>query len=158
MKRYLIHPHDFDSRAKLLELGQEEHKQQIINSLKVELGEFNFEQKLKNFKAAGNAPLSIVSYHNVFFYQTRYAFIHGYYYPSLAASCALGERILNHLILDLREHFEAPAKFKQVHKKDSFDKWYKMVETLSCWNVFQHSDVAIEFSKLEQLRNKSIHF
>lgn len=158
MKRYLIRPRHFDTRATLLELGQEEEKRQITNSLKIELGEFNFEQKLKNFKDGGIAPFSILSYHNVFFNQARFAFVHGYYYPALTAVCALGERILNHLILDLRDHFKAPAWFKQVHKNESFDDWNTMIKTLTFWNIFQNNEVKDNFKKLLQLRKKAIHF
>jgi len=47
----------------------------------------------------------VIAYHNSFLRRVRDAFASGNYYPALTAGCALGERILNHLILDLREEF-----------------------------------------------------
>jgi len=82
MKRYLIYPMDFDTRARLLEDPVEswheepkknhlEGRERLIESLKVELGEYEFETKLENFKDAGMAPFSIVSYHNFLYRQAR---------------------------------------------------------------------------------------
>ena len=169
MKRYLVHPLDFDSRAFFLEEPDEqwaeevkelhfENRKNIINALKVELGEHAFEAKLKNFIDASSAPFSIISYHNSLYHQARYAFIHGFYYPSLTAACALGERILNHLIIDLREHYKNSPHYKNIYRKSSFDDWERIIEILEDWSVFQYPIVAEEFQKLKTLRNQVIHF
>lgn len=169
MKRHLVYPLDFDSRAHLLqEPGPNweeapkrlhlENREKLIQSLKIELGENNFEEKIKNFRDAGMAPFSIVSYHNGLYHQARYAFIQGLYYPSLTAACALGERILNHLILDLRDYYKGSPHYKNVYRKDSFDDWDEAIDILKDWSVFQTSDVETQFRKLKKLRHQSIHF
>ena len=88
MKRHIVFPLDFDSRAYLLkEPGEHweesvkklhlENQATLIEELRVELGELNFEQKLQNFKDAGQSPSSIISHHNILYRQARYAFVLG---------------------------------------------------------------------------------
>ena len=81
----------------------------------------------------------------------------GGYYPALTGACALGERVLNHLILLLRDDFKLTAEYKRVYNKDSFDKWDVAIETLIAWDVLL-PDVAVEFRKLRDRRNDAIHF
>lgn len=54
-------------------------------------------------------------------------------YPALVGACALGERILNHLILDLRGAYAHTPEYKRVHRKDSFDDWRVPIDTLAAW-------------------------
>lgn len=169
MRRHLVFLRDFDTRAQLLEMPKStwgtkvkelhlENRERLMERLKIELGVENFEAKVENFKDAGSSPFSIISYHNAIYHQVRYAFIHGFYYPALAGACALGERMLNHLILDLREDFKTTNEYKDVYRKDSFADWGKCIDTLQAWGVFQHPDVALEFNKLKILRMRSIHY
>lgn len=170
MKRYLVYPFDFDTRAELLthpiqddwepdvKANWEENRRKIRRALKDELGERDFDQKVQNFADVGSAPFSIVSYHNEYYHQTRYAFYYGFYYPALVSACALGERMLNHMVLDLRESFVGTEPYKRVYRKSSFDNWDVPIEALDAWGVFQNASVAEEFKKLKTLRNKSLHF
>lgn len=170
MRRYLVYPLDFDMRAAAIttEINQdwepqvkelwEHNRTKTLEGLKIELGENDFDMKRMNFAELGGIAFSIVSYHNILFHQARYAFYHGFYFPALAAACALGERMLNHLILDLRDLFTATPEFRTVHRKDSFNDWGKAINILASWNVFQADGVAREFAALGVLRNKSLHF
>jgi hypothetical protein len=76
---------------------------------------------------------------------------------ALVGVCALGERILNHLVLDLREDFRSTPQYKKVYNKSSFDNWQVAIDTLAAWDVLL-PDVAEEFERLAQLRHRSIHF
>ncbi len=169
MKRHLFYPFDFDARANtFIEIQphweenvrklHEENQKNTIARLKFELGELDFEQKFKNFKDAGAVQPSIISYHNLFARQARYAFYYGLYYPSLLASCALGERILNHLIIDLRDQFKHSEHYKKVWNKSSVDDWSKAIGILEDWQVFLSAEVTENFRALATLRNRSVHF
>lgn len=170
MKRHLVYPFDFDGRAHFLQIEVKDewedavkqswvdNKERVKIGLRLELGDRNFETKVRNFTDCGAAPFSIVSYHNEFYHQIRYSFCHGYYYPSLVAASALGERILNHLILDLRDEFTHTAEYKDIYKKKSFDKWSVPIAALQAWGVFQHDEVGKLFQTLGEIRNRSIHF
>lgn len=78
-------------------------------------------------------------------------------YPALTAACSLGERLLNHMILALRDSYKRTPEYKHVYKKQSFDRWDIVIETLDAWGVLQH-DVQNEFNELKEIRNKSIRF
>lgn len=81
----------------------------------------------------------------------------GAFYPALTAACALGERILNQLVLHLRDCFQSTPEFKRVHRKDSVDDWEVAIGTLEAWNVLL-PDVVSKFRELMLSRHYSLHF
>jgi hypothetical protein len=101
--------------------------------------------------------MSLLTYHNRLHEQARRTFVAAAYYPALVAACALGERILNHLVLDLRDSFQSSDHYKKVYRKQSFDKWPFVVSVLTDWKVFAEG-VGAEFLALGEVRNRSIHF
>ena len=169
MKRYRIISVDFDTRAMILstEIKKEwkkeekemwiENKSKITSQLISEFGEVSYPMKINNFVELGKKPLSIVAFHNKFFNQARNAFVIGSYYPALTGICALGERILNHLILKLRNYFKGTDDYKKVYKKNSFDDWDKAIDVLSGWKILQPNP-EICFRELKTIRNDNIHF
>lgn len=168
-RRHLSYTLDFDTRAFLFveEPGpgwSEEAKQlhlenrkKVRRGLEVQFGKEALDRKVADFVAIKSKPFSILAYHNQFFDQVRKAFVLGSYYPALVGACALGERILNHMILDLRSAYSATPEFRRVHRKDSFDDWRVPIATLEAWGVLLPEAVT-EFSALMMLRHRSIHF
>jgi hypothetical protein len=159
---------DFDSRAiSLREPGDDwskdvvdnhnENRERTIEDLRQEFGSQNLERKTSDLTALGPAPWSIVAHHNAFFRQIRNTFVAGNYYPALTAACALGERILNHLIIDLRDHFRSSPRYREVYRKESFDDWARCTEILTEWKVLEPG-VKSDFEQLMKLRHRSIHF
>jgi hypothetical protein len=169
MKRYRVLSFDFDSRVHSLTQEIREDwedkikKQHLQNKEAVEKELINFyglvayKEKRQNFIDLGDKPLSILAFHNRFFEQIRTAFVMGAYYPALTAACALGERILNYLILLLRDDYRGTAEYKTISRKDSFDNWDIAINTLYSWKVLL-PDVNKEFLRLKDLRQKAIHF
>jgi len=169
MKRYRVVTVDFDSRAYFLseqikpdwELKVKENwienKHKIMSGLITEFGEVGYPTKINNFVELGKKPFSVVAFHNKFYHQARYAFVIGSYYPALTGICALGERILNHLILKLRTFFQSTAEYKKVYNKDSFDDWDKAIDVLSNWKVLQPNP-EVRFRELKRIRHDNIHF
>ena len=146
--------HNWDEGVK--ELHRKNHTK-LIAELCVEVGPIAFHRKIEDFKAIGTLPFSIVSYHNKFLIQARASFVQGHYYPALTAACALGERILNHLILDLREYYSDKLSHKKVAKKSSFDNWQQAIHVLSDWDVLL-PEASKALRKLEAIRHRSLHF
>jgi hypothetical protein len=99
----------------------------------------------------------VLAHHNLLFHQVRQSFVIGSYYPALVGACALGERILNHLIIDLRDFYRATPEYRRVHRKNSFDDWRLPIDTLEAWGVLLPA-AATEFRELMPLRHRSIHF
>jgi hypothetical protein len=160
---------DFDARVNMLlveirseweEKVKRLHRQnyeKLVADLSIELGAVNFPRKLEDFKALGHVPFSIVSYHNQFLRQSREAFVQGHYFPALTGACALGERILNHLILDLRDDFSHKKSHAKVATRASFESWQQMIHVLKDWDVLL-PDAARAFERLGRMRNRSLHF
>lgn len=133
------------------------NRDRLLKELEFELGPSHFEQKVQNFRDIGSKPFSIVSFHNRFFEESRRAFTQGLYYPALTSSCALGERMLNHMVLSLRDAFKASVAYKKVYRKESFDDWGLAIAALAEWKVLDDKLVKL-FEALKILRNKSLHF
>lgn len=169
MKRYRVLAFSFDTRAVMLspeiQDGWEEqikaqwrqNKSQIREGLIHEFGTRNHEQKIANFVELGANPISLLTFHNEFLRQCRNSFVCGSYYPALVSACTLGERILNRLILHLRDHYKSTPQYQKIYRKKSFDNWSLAIDTLDSWNVLLPGPCA-EFCQLEDLRNKAVHF
>lgn len=167
-RRYHPFSFDFDSTPLSLEEPKEHWEEQVrtlhlenraraIERLKLEYGTLRIEEVIKNVTDLGAKSMSLLAYHNRFHEQARRAFVAGLYYPALVAACALGERILNHLVLDLRDNFKSSDHYRKVYRKDSFDNWPLAVSALTEWKVLVDG-VAADFLALGELRNRSIHF
>ena len=169
MKRYRVLHMDFDVRANLLALEvqdswdprirerYQQNKEHVRQQLRAQYGSQDEEQKARNFLALGAAPFSVIFFHNAFYRQVRDAFILGAYYPALTGVCALGERVLNHVIHLLREDFQHTPEYKQVYRKDSFGKWDLAIKTLENWAVLLPETVN-RFRELRDVRNRALHF
>jgi thiamine pyrophosphokinase len=169
MKRYRVLGVDFDSRATILKKkiqdnwkpqvkdSWKQNKEAIKEHLVAQHGAFGYHAKLKNFIDLGPAPWSVIAFHNKFQRQVRDSFVVGSYYPSLTGACALGERILNQLLLHLRGYYKSTPEYKKICRKDSFDNWDLVMDTLESWGVLL-PDATDAFRKLKDTRHKSIHF
>ena len=126
----------------------QENKAEIEAGLITQYGQDHAAKKRQNFTDLGMKPISILAFHNAFLDQVRVAFVVDSYYPALTGACALGERILNHLVLRLRDHFKATPEYKRVYRKESFDNWGLAIDTLESWDVLR-SETAEAFRELE---------
>jgi len=170
MKRYRVLPFfDFDGRFHLLAEPILEHweeqvkaqhrrnRESITLGLVGEFGAQNSDAKIKNYLDLGAKPVSVLAFHNDFFSQVRTAFVMGAYYPALTGACALGERILNHLILALREDYRSTPEYKTVYRKESFDDWALAIDTLVAWDILL-PNAAEDYRLLIEQRHRAIHF
>jgi len=193
MRRYRISCFDFDARANILAIEikpeweqkikeqHQENKKAVEAGLLDEFGIIDGQNKINRFKELGAKPISIIVYHNILLNQIRSSYVQGGFYPALTSSCTLGERILNHLILDLRDDFnhlkeeppEHPCneceKFEELETKGLIkmkfnlysckdcSNWNIMIKELEKWGVL-NDEVSKLFQKLSKKRHKSIHF
>jgi len=169
MKRYRILGFDFDARVHQLTTQIEDQWDESVKQLwrdnraKTEralvsqFGEYAADQKRRNFIDLGPKLPSVLAFHNRFLQQIRVAFVMDAYYPALTAACSLGERILNHLILTLRDDFKNTPEYKRVRSKGSFDDWKVPIDTLAAWSVLL-PEVVTDFRQLLKCRHDAIHF
>ena len=168
-RRHLSWGMDFDTRATTLGMEIQDdwepevkrlHTENKVNAragIVREFGEHALDAKIENFLAIDTKPFSVLAHHNLLFHQVRQSFVIGSYYPALVGACALGERILNHLVIDLRDFYRATPEYRRVHSKSSFDDWRVPIDTLEAWGVLLPA-AAAEFRALMPLRHRSIHF
>jgi hypothetical protein len=160
----------FDTRPHILtmEIGEDwepevaaqwRHTQSSIRmSVLAEHGTINGDDKIANFTAMGPAPWSIVFEHNTLLKQVRSAFIHGDFYPALVGACALGERILNELIISLRADYVNHKKTTaRVRRGETFSDWNAPIEVLHGWGVLT-DELEAKYQQLQQQRHESVHF
>lgn len=167
-RRYHPFAYDFDSTPMSLDDPGEhweekvkalhiENRNKAIERLKAEYGERRHAQVIQDTKDLGSKAFSIVSYHNLMHEHARRAFVSGLYFPALVAACALGERVLNHLILDLRDYYKSSPHYRRIYRSESFDDWRLAVRVLGDWGVLR-PEVGPAFIELAVLRNRSVHF
>lgn len=168
MRRYRVLAGWFDTRAHFLgpaedrwedtvKAQHEQSRERVLNGVRAEFGAHDFDRKAADFQAIGPFPFSVISYHNALFAQARNAFVQGSYYPALLAACALGERTLNHLILDLRDDFSHTPEHGDVAQQASWSNWGLMIRTLIAWSIIDDA-VAALFKRLSGLRHRAVHF
>lgn len=130
---------------------------QFAENICQNFGSANLESKLGRWLSLSPPALCAPVEYHVLLQEVEVSYVAGHYYPSLTSACCLGERILNHLILAVRDEHKNSTHYKKVYRKDSFDNWELVIKVLSDWNVFG-KDVADNFTQLLKLRNPSIHF
>ncbi|WP_080962057.1 hypothetical protein [Chromobacterium subtsugae] len=168
MKRYRIFSFDFDTRVHRLEPAHDgwdenakelhiEGQKKVIEGLKLQFGEWGLQSKVENFIALKSKPFSVSAFHNKFLDQIRNSYVIGSYYPALTGACALGERILNHLLIRLRDYHKATPEYKKIYRKDSFDYWPLAIDTLEAWEELL-PEAANQFRYLNEKRNRALHF
>lgn len=134
-----------------------ENNRKLAIELTVEYGQQNYEQKIRDFVDFGRIPFSLIGHHTAILREIQTAFVCGAYYPALAASCTLAERILNQLIYGLKDHYKNSASYDSINKKEWLQNWYIASQVLREWNVIDDA-IRREFMELHALRSLGVHF
>ncbi|MGO4253403.1 hypothetical protein AB4Y81_14200 [Paenarthrobacter sp. TAF1] len=135
----------------------EENRRNVRMGLIHQFGNEHHEQKITDYSALGAAPWSVVDRHNLFMQQIRDSFAFGAYYPALVGACALGERILNELVIRLRSAYGSHPATADVATQGSFSNWSLCIGALFKWGVLD-DPLATQFNDLRKLRNRSVHY
>jgi hypothetical protein len=168
MKRYRLMALDFDRSP--LDLAEEipddweerlkeQHRRTQANIrawLVHTFGAADAERKCADYVELGPSPMSVLAFHNHFYGDARAAFTLGAYYPALVAACALGERMLNHLVRVLAPDYPADTRIQRLASQRSAD-WKNMVATLERLQVMVPK-AAEAFLELYERRNAALHF
>lgn len=77
--------------------------------------------------------------------------------PALLGAVGLGERILNQLMLELKEDFDDHPITRRVVGKVSVDDWKVLIQVLKEWGVLPR-DVVVKYERLRKLRNNAVHY
>lgn len=136
----------------------ENNRQRVRVQLIHEYGNADHDRKIEDYAALGSAPWSAVDRHSLFLDQVRDSFTFGAYYPALVGACALGERILNEMVIRLRGSYAThPATTKAVAINKSFPDWATCIDALVKWGVID-DPLGTKFNNLRKFRNRSVHY
>lgn len=169
MKRYVVSRIEFDSRPNVLgiEIGpdwkpevkasHERNRQSTVESYRLQFGSAGLEHKLANVLDIGPLPMSVIAFHNRFLPQIRDSFIIGSYYPSLVGSYALAERIINQLVLSLKDFYVNSDIYIRISRSRSFNDWRLPLDALEEWGAIL-PDTITTLRALHKERWRAIHF
>lgn len=135
----------------------EENRRQARMSVIHEFGNADHERKIQDYGELGRAPWTVLDQHNVFLAQVRDSFTLGAYYPALVGACALGERLLNELVILLRDSYTSHPAAVPVKTQKTFTDWVPCIKALFEWGVLDDS-VASKLYEMRKLRNRSVHY
>ncbi len=157
-RMYRVFGFALDTRAAIFNVeGAQEAKKQLSDSLRDQWGDQSFALKLERFKKLNLSYLGIPDEYYGLLRQIVDSYCCGYFYPAMTSAGALGERILNRLLIRTRDYFKGTPQYKAIYRKRSFDSWDKPISVLMEWNIIS-ADVAEAFHKLKDYRNDSIHY
>lgn len=167
-RRYRVVDMTFDTRSHWLTeaisedwdpVVQQQHREgarRVREGLLQGYGVAGYQVKIQNFIDLGAEPFSVIAAHNFLLHQVRGAFVLGAYYPALLGAGGLGERILNELILRLRDDYADQPSTKRVSGK-SFNNWQVATKVLESWGVFD-SELTRDYLRLARLRHDAVHY
>ncbi|MDD2594108.1 MAG: hypothetical protein PHT45_07195 [Bacteroidales bacterium] len=148
----------FDTRVNSLKPDipkkQQEH---VLATFKHQWGESDFDKKIERYIKLDLVYIGITEEYYELLQPIISSYCCGYFYPAMTSAGALGERILNRLVIKLRDYFKSSKHYKKIYRKDSFDQWELPTNILKDWGVISN-EVANLFLKLKQYRNDSIHY
>lgn len=121
-------------------------------------GERGIEDKLKRYLSFKPSSLAIIGEYHDLLQEIDDSYILGLYYPALTASCCLGERIFNILILRLMDYHKTSQYYKNIYSKESLTDWTSSINILRDWKVIDSEDISSKYLKLEEIRHGIIHF
>jgi len=155
---YRVVNFNLDTRVTIFKQPSLKQEQDIIaNILKNEWGILNFDDKLKRYIDLDLSFLGIPEEYYKLLWPVVSSYCCGLYYPAMTSSGALGERILNRLIIKTRDYFKSSVHYKKIYRKDSFDQWDLVIKILKDWDIISN-EVSELFLKLKVYRNDSIHY
>src|SRR5258708_40181962 len=79
----------------------DQNRDAMVEHLRYIHGEANLDGVIENIRDLGSDPWSTIGWHIQLWLEVRHAFVSGAYFPAAVGAGALGERILNHLLIDL---------------------------------------------------------
>ncbi|PQJ11959.1 hypothetical protein CJD36_009205 [Flavipsychrobacter stenotrophus] len=146
----------FDFTVNNLKDNSPQHvRDSIANQLKEEWGGLDFEDKLQRFIKLNHAFYGTPDEYYQLLRPIVSSYCCGNFYPSITSAGALGERILNRLVLKTRDYFKSSQYYDLSIQKSS--NWPTLIKALIEWKVISE-DIGDAFTKLKKYRNDSIHY
>lgn len=155
---YRVLNFNLDTRVKTFHVPEfKQEQEKLALYFRNEWGNKDFDAKLQRYINLNLSFLGIPEEYYNLIWPVVSSYCCGLYYPAMTSCGALGERILNRLLLKTRDYFKSSEHYKKIYRKQSFDQWDNIIKILKEWKVISN-DVADLFTKLKTYRNDSIHY
>lgn len=136
---------------------QNEQTKQLKATFRQAWGEADFDAKFQRYLDLNLVLFGVPDEYYKLLSPVVSAYCCAYFYPAMTSAGALGERILNRLVIKTRDYFKHSPRYKKVYNKTSFADWDLPIELLAEWKIIS-DEVAKAFSGLKKYRNDSIHY
>ncbi len=133
------------------------HKRESQEYLSQKYGPLNFEEKFTRWLSIPKPTLSVVDEHTYLLQDIENAYVSGSLYATLTSACCLGERILNQIILRVKNSYKSTSQYKLIYRKSSINNWELGINTLLKWKIIK-SETEKKYKQLLALRTDSVHF
>lgn len=120
-------------------------------------GTYDLASKYDRWLALEPPALCIPGEYHDLLREVQGAYVRGDFYPALTAACCLGERILNDLVMGLKQYHTGHPRHKEVARKESLANWEKAISILFDWGVIDQETARL-FRDLLVLRRPSVHY
>jgi hypothetical protein len=145
-----------DDWAKEVREQHNTNRAATIDVLRRSHGEDRLEQVIQNAIDLGSDPWSVLGWHNQLWLDVKHTFVTCCYYSAGVAAGAVGERIVNHLLIDLADDYATVADQKTIAAKQS-PTFGRALGILRRWSVLEPNAMR-HFERLRDLRNALVHF
>ena len=167
IRRYRLMPATFNAGHHMLKEADptwepavielhERNRTSMIDSLKHLHGDTRIGEVIRNEMDLGSDPWSVLGWHNDLWLEIRHAFTTCCYYSAATAAGALGERIANHLLVDLADDC-ASSEDRATIEAPKAPTFHTALTILNRWDVLEPKALSL-FEHLRILRNALVHF
>jgi hypothetical protein len=126
--------------------------------LRDKFGDERFDEKFERWKNIEYPPIAIIDDdYPMMIEEVINVYAFGYSYAAVTSCCCLAERILNRLVLQCRHHFKSHAKYKRIHRNESFNDWELMIELIDDWKLVPENAIK-RFRFLMPIRRNAVHY
>lgn len=123
-----------------------------------EHGEESIDEKYLRWAEVSRANMWVLEEFNEFLDEISKAYIRGYYYLSITGACCLTERILNRLVVKLKNHYKTSPRYKLLYgREQQIQNWSLLIDTLEEWGVLNDEQVKV-CKRLYKYRNETVHY
>lgn len=159
-RRYRLFEFHIDFRRNIVNHpvnGIDQLRDNVLNQLKSEYGEIDFDSKLKRWLLIKFPDLAIDEEYLSLLKEMTETYTRGNYFSSMTSAGVLVERTLNRLVFRLSKYFTSDPDYGKIVKKQSFDKWEWMAAVLKRWSIIDNEQVLL-VEEIKTLRNESVHY
>lgn len=147
----------FDTRSNLIK-HVPSYEEDFKKSMQSVYGAADLDKKLERWANISKTQIWIVDEYNEVIDEIVSSYIAGYYYCATVSACCLTERILNRLVIKLKNYHKESDFYKKIYNwEEKIQNWDLLTKILEDWSVLDEFQITL-CKKLHQLRTNTVHY